>query len=60
MKVLKFGGSSVGSPEIILKVVQIVQSQEEDCVVVVSAFKGITDQIISMSEKASNGDESYK
>jgi aspartokinase/homoserine dehydrogenase 1 len=60
MKVLKFGGSSVGSPEIILKVVQIVQSQKEDCVVVVSAFKGITDQIISMSEKASNGDESYK
>lgn len=60
MKVLKFGGSSVGSPEVIRQVIKIVKSQEEDCIIVVSAFKGITDQILSMSEKASEGDDGYK
>ena len=60
MKVLKFGGSSVGNPEIIKQVIQIVNSQKEKSIVVVSAFKGVTDQIIAMSEKASMGKEGYK
>ncbi len=59
MKVLKFGGSSVGSPEVILEVKKIVENQQEQCVVVVSAFKGITDQLIRLSSLASQRDESY-
>jgi bifunctional aspartokinase / homoserine dehydrogenase 1 len=60
MKVLKFGGSSVGSPEIIKKVVEIAEGEKKSCVIVVSAFKGITDQIISTSEMANRQNLSYK
>ena len=60
MKVLKFGGSSVGSPEIIKEVIKIVESDSENAVIVVSAFKGVTDQILELSNIASDGSESYK
>jgi aspartokinase/homoserine dehydrogenase 1 len=52
MKVLKFGGSSVGSPENILRVKGIVESQLESCIVVVSAFGGVTDQLITLATTA--------
>ena len=45
MKVLKFGGSSVGTPDSILSVKRIVESQPEPVIVVVSALGGITDQL---------------
>jgi aspartokinase/homoserine dehydrogenase 1 len=60
MKVLKFGGSSVGTPECILKVKSIVESQVEPSIVVVSAFQGVTDQLIKVSRLARDRDESYK
>ena len=59
MKVLKFGGTSVGSPENILKVKQIVESQTEPVVVVVSALGGITDQLLRTARMAADGDASY-
>ena len=52
MKVLKFGGTSVGSVESILSLKKIVESQEEDCIVVVSALGGITDKLIKTSNLA--------
>lgn len=60
MKVLKFGGSSVGSPESIKKVIEIVNNQPSDTIIVVSAFQGVTDQILRISEDAFNGKEEYK
>ena len=60
MKVLKFGGSSVGTPECILKVKSIVESQVEPSIVVVSAFQGVTDQLINVSKLAMERDDSYK
>ena len=61
MKVLKFGGSSVANAENIKKVVAIVkQPQYTKAIVVVSALGGVTDSLISLATKASNGDESYK
>lgn len=59
MKVLKFGGSSVGTPEAITRVMKIVESLESPSVVIVSAFRGITDQIIRTSEMACNRNEAY-
>jgi bifunctional aspartokinase / homoserine dehydrogenase 1 len=53
MKVLKFGGTSVGSAENIRKVKAIVKSQTDDVVVVVSALGGITDKILSAARNAS-------
>lgn len=52
MKVLKFGGTSVGSVENLRKVKQIIEKQSDDVVVVVSALGGITDKILSMARTA--------
>ena len=52
MKVLKFGGSSVGTPESVLQVKQIVDRLDTPAVVVVSALGGITDLLISLSAQA--------
>lgn len=59
MKVLKFGGTSVGTAENILQVKRIVESQTEDVVLVVSALGGVTDMLIKTSEQALAGDEIY-
>jgi aspartokinase/homoserine dehydrogenase 1 len=60
MKVLKFGGTSVGSAESILNVKKIVESQEEPVIVVVSALGGITDKLIKTSQMAVEGDAQYQ
>ncbi|KPK83284.1 MAG: aspartate kinase [Bacteroides sp. SM23_62_1] len=60
MKVLKFGGSSVGTPERIMVVKEIIESQKDPCVIVVSAFQGVTDQLIRVSNQAALRDDSYK
>ena len=59
MKVLKFGGTSVGSVESILNVKKIVEACDEPVAVVVSALCGITDQLISTSHMAKAGDAKY-
>ena len=60
MKVLKFGGTSVGSVESILNVKKIVESQNEPVIVVVSALGGVTDKLIKISKMAVSGDSSYQ
>ena len=62
MKVLKFGGTSVGSVESILSLKQIVlkEAKEQPIVVVVSALGGITDKLIATSKLAIAGDERYR
>lgn len=62
MKVLKFGGTSVGSIESILSLKQIVlkEAKEQPVVVVVSALGGITDKLIATSQLAIAGDERYR
>ena len=60
MKVLTFCGTSVGSVDSILNLKHIVESQDSQVVVVVSALGGITDKLISTSKLALKGDESYK
>jgi len=59
MKVLKFGGTSVGSVNGILSVKKIVEAEQEPVIVVVSAFSGITDQLYKVSKLASEGDDAY-
>jgi len=55
MKVLKFGGTSVGSAANIKRVKDIVLSQKDDVIVVVSALGGITDKILSAARTAASG-----
>jgi len=59
MKVLKFGGTSVGSPERIRGVKKIIESEDSPCLIIVSAFQGITDELKHISELASNRDDEY-
>lgn len=62
MKVLKFGGTSVGSVESILSLKAIVEkeAQKQPIIVVVSALGGITDKLIATSLLAQKGDEAWK
>lgn len=59
MKVLKFGGTSVGSHDGILRVKSITASQTDATIVVVSAFSRVTDGLISAARTAEKGDDSY-
>lgn len=62
MKVLKFGGTSVGSVKSILSLKQIVENEakKQPVVIVVSALGGITDKLIATSKLAVAGDEEWK
>jgi len=62
MKVLKFGGTSVGSVESIHSLKRIVEKEarHQPVIVVVSALGGITDKLISTSQLAVEGDENWK
>lgn len=60
MKVLKFGGTSVGTPSSIKCVKRIVESVSEPVVVVVSALGGVTDLLIQTSKQAAGGDKAYE
>lgn len=57
MKILKFGGTSVGSEENVRKIRNIVQGQNTDIIIVVSALGGITDQLVNAATAAAAGKE---
>ena len=62
MKVMKFGGTSVGSVKSILSLKKIVEAEArtQPVIVVVSALDGITDKLIATSQMAKQGDEHYR
>ena len=62
MKVMKFGGTSVGSVKSILSLKTIVEAEArtQPVIVVVSALDGITDKLIATSKLAKQGDEHYR
>ena len=60
MKILKFGGTSVGTPESLLRVKEIVSARQEPTIVVVSALSGVTDQLIRASRLAAAGDTAFR
>ena len=59
MKVLKFGGTSVGSVDSIRQIQHIISQQTDDCIVVVSALGGITDQLLKAARLALQSDDTY-
>ncbi|MCR4773198.1 MAG: bifunctional aspartate kinase/homoserine dehydrogenase I [Prevotella sp.] len=62
MKVLKFGGTSVGSVKSILSVKRIVEreAKKQPVIVVVSALGGITDKLLATAQLALKGDEEWR
>ncbi|GHV94158.1 bifunctional aspartate kinase/homoserine dehydrogenase I [Spirochaetia bacterium] len=62
MIVLKFGGTSVGSPAAISRIINILKDTDhagKTLAVVVSAFSGVTDSLIDMARRAAAADVSY-
>lgn len=60
--VLKFGGTSVGSPERMREVASIIQTKRQNgspLVVVCSAMSGITDQLVELCQQAQGADRNY-
>ncbi|HEV3062730.1 MAG TPA: bifunctional aspartate kinase/homoserine dehydrogenase I [Vicinamibacterales bacterium] len=62
MKVLKFGGSSLATPARVGDVARIVleAARRDRLIVVVSAFQGITDQLLACARMAERGDRGYE
>lgn len=63
MRILKFGGTSVGSPENILQAIKIIKKTEKQhshIAVVVSAFSKVTDKLIETATIAAKGNKEYK
>jgi len=63
MKVLKFGGTSLGNPQAIKGVVEIIKqayAKEPGLWVVVSAFSGVTDRLVGIAQIASSREISYR
>jgi aspartokinase/homoserine dehydrogenase 1 len=62
MRVLKFGGSSVATPERIRVVSKIIldTAQQEPVIIVVSAFQGVSSQLLACAQMSAAGDKHYQ
>ncbi|MEA3460431.1 MAG: bifunctional aspartate kinase/homoserine dehydrogenase I [Bacteroidota bacterium] len=60
MKVLKFGGSSVGNSANIRLVKNILEQQDMSCIAVISASNGVTDRLMHAAQLASDQQEAYQ
>ncbi|MDH3745715.1 MAG: bifunctional aspartate kinase/homoserine dehydrogenase I, partial [Acidobacteriota bacterium] len=62
MRVLKFGGSSLATAETIRQVVEVVRGSVEDrqVAVVVSAFGGVTDELLTAARTAEENKDGWK
>ena len=62
LRVLKFGGTSVGSPERVRSVISILENiaKNNRVLCVISAFAGVTDTLIAVAKLASSGDKKYE
>ncbi len=56
MKVMKFGGTSVGKPERMHQIVSLVTKESEPVIVVLSALSGTTNALITIAESIAKGD----
>src|ERR1044071_4186562 len=56
MKVLKFGGTSVGKPERMQHVLSLVTSDPESKLVVLSALSGTTNTLVDIGNLIAKGD----
>jgi len=60
MKVLKFGGTSVGTTESLRNVKKIAESIDGAAIIIVSALGGLTDKLIATAKMAAAGDAGYR
>src|SRR5690349_19615508 len=58
MKVMKFGGTSVGKPERMHHIVSLVSKETEPAIVVLSALSGTTNALVEIGNYIAKGDRS--
>lgn len=58
MKVMKFGGTSLGSPERMRSVARLVQGDKNEKIVVLSAISGTTNSLVEISKLLAGADRS--
>lgn len=56
MKVMKFGGTSVGRPERMVEIARLITKEDEPKIIVLSALSGTTNSLVEISELLSKGD----
>lgn len=56
MKVMKFGGTSVGKPERMHQVAELITQDAEPKIVVLSALSGTTNALVAISDSIASGD----
>lgn len=56
MKIMKFGGTSVGKPERMQQIVSLVSKETEPVIVVLSALSGTTNALVEIGNHIANGD----
>ncbi|MBS4065048.1 MAG: aspartate kinase [Chitinophagaceae bacterium] len=57
MKVMKFGGTSVGKPERMHDVASLITRDNESKIVVLSALSGTTNALVAIGDALANGDK---
>jgi len=57
MKVLKFGGTSLGTPERMHRVAELITASNDKMIVVLSAISGTTNALVEIAETAFRNDE---
>lgn len=57
MKIMKFGGTSVGKPERMHEVARLITRDDEAKIVVLSALSGTTNSLVAIGEACANGDK---
>ena len=57
MKIMKFGGTSVGKPERMHDVAKLIVMDDEPTIVVLSALSGTTNALVSIGEAMARGDK---
>jgi aspartate kinase len=57
MKIMKFGGTSVGKPERMFEVARLITADAESKIVVLSALSGTTNTLVSIGDAMSKGDK---
>ena len=56
MKVMKFGGTSVGKPERMHHIAGLVSNETEPVIVVLSALSGTTNALVEIGDAIARGD----
>jgi aspartate kinase len=56
MKVMKFGGTSVGTPQRMNQVLELISADDTSKIVVLSALSGTTNALVNISNAIAEGD----